>query len=224
MRIVIAGAGMVGRGLASRLVAGKHDVTVVDADREVCERVYSQLGVTTIHGSATSIGILEDAELNRADCAAAVMRRDSDNLCFALLAKHMGVSRTIVRMRDPRYEGVYKLAGVARVLNIVDLYLNQFTWEIEEPSMREVTAFGEGKASIVFMKVSESSPAAGRIVAEIAQDADFPTDCVIVGIFRPATGRFILPRGNAAVEAGDRVYLAADHDAIRTAARYLGVK
>ena len=213
---------MVGRGLARRLAASKHDVVVIDADREVCERVYSQIGVTTIHGQATAISTLEDAELRRADCAAATMRGDSDNLSFALLAKHMGVARIIVRMRDPRYEDAYRLAGVSRVLNIVDLYLNQFVWEIEEPVVQEVTTLGGGKASIVFVKVSESSRAAGQTVEQITRDSAFPTDCAFAGIFRPATGQFIIPRGSAGVQAGDRVYLAANGPEIRQAARFLG--
>jgi trk system potassium uptake protein TrkA len=224
MRVVIAGAGLVGRGLAQRLAAGRHDVTVVELDREVCERVYSQIGVATIHGSATSISVLEEAEVGRADCAAGVMRSDADNLTFSLLAKSMGVPRIIVRMRDPRYQDAYRQAGATSVLNIVGLYLNQFTWEIEDPSMREVTSLGQGRASIVFVKVSEKSPGDGRTVAEIAKDAEFPTDCVIAGIFRPATGAFIVPRGHVAVAAGDRVYLAAHSDAIRQAVRYLGRK
>ncbi len=224
MRIVIAGAGMVGTGLAERLAAGKHDVIAIDSDRAVCERVYSELGITTIHGSATSITTLEEAELDRAECAAATMRRDSDNLCFTVLARHMGVERIIVRMRDLRYEEAYKLAGATRVLNIVDLYLNQFTWEIEEPNLQELTAFAEGKASIVFIKVPAQSPAAGKTVAQIAQDSDFPDNCTIAAIFRPETGQFILPRGHATIEAGDRVYIAADVEDIRRAARFLGVK
>ncbi len=224
MRVVIAGAGMVGAGLARRLMEGKHDVVVIDVDREICERIYSQLGVSAIHGSATSISVLEDAELNRADCAAGTMHSDADNLCFALLARHMKVPRIIVRMRDPRYEEAYKLAGVARVLNIVDLYLNQFTWEVEEPSMQEVTAFGEGRASIVFVKVPEESRAAGLTIEQIARNPDFPTDCVIVGILRADSGQFIIPRGHAAVQGGDRVYLAANTAEIRKAARWLGVR
>ncbi len=224
MRTVIAGAGMVGRGLARRLMEGKHDVVVIDADREVCEQVYSELGVPTIHGSATSINTLEEAELDQADCAAAAMRRDSDNLCFAVLAKHMGVSRTIVRMRDPRYEEAYKLAGADRVLNIVELYVNQFTWEIEEPLIQELTAFGEGKASIVFVRVPEESQACGRTVEQIARSSDFPEDCVIAAIFRPETGQFIIPRGHITIEGGDRVYLAANTEDIQRAARYLGVR
>jgi trk system potassium uptake protein TrkA len=152
------------------------------------------------------------------------MRNDSDNLCFALLAHHMRVPRIIVRMRDPRYEEAYKLAGVTRVLNIVDLYLNQFTWEIEEPTMKELTAFGEGKANIVFVRVPDDSRAAGRTIQDIAKDSGFPDDCVIVGIFRPGTGEFIIPRGQVSVEAGDRVYLAAHSEAVRRAAHYIGVK
>ncbi len=224
MRVVIAGAGLVGRGLGKRLIASKHDVVMIDADREVCERVYSQIGATTIHGSATNISTLQEAELERADCAAAAMRRDSDNLCFAVLANHMGVDRIIVRMRDPRYEAAYKLAGATRVLNVVDLYINQFTWEVEEPLIKELAAFGEGKASIVFVGVPEDSKAAGRTVEEIAKDSGFPDDCVIAAIFRPDSGDFVIPRGHVTLEAGDRVYLAANTDEIQQAARYLGVK
>jgi len=224
MRVVIAGAGLVGSGLARRLIDHRHDVTVIDADRAVCERVYSQTGASTIHGSATSIDTLEEAELNKADCAAATMRRDTDNLTFTLLARHLGVERIMVRMRDPRYLEAYELAGATRVLNIVELYLNQFTWEIEEPSMQEVTSFAGGKASIVFVHVPEDSPAAGRTIAEIAKDEGFPDDCVIASVVRPESGKFIIPRGHVSIDAGDRVYLAAQTEVLRRAVRYFGVR
>jgi len=224
MRIVIAGAGMVGFGLARRLAQGKHDVVVVDAKRETCERVYSELGVTTICGSATSIGILEQAELREADCAAASMRLDSDNLCFALLARNMGVRKIIVRMRDPRYEDAYRLAGATRILNIVGLYLNQFVWEIEEPQVQEITSIGGGKASIVFVQVPQGSRVAGKTIQEMTRSPEFPGDCLIVGIHRADSGEFIVPRGGAVVRAGDRVYLAAQTEAVRRATRYMGAK
>jgi len=222
MRIVIAGAGLVGRGLARRLLADRHDVVVIEANRETCERVYAQIGATMIHGSATSIHTLEEAELSRADCAAGVMRNDSDNLCFALLAKNMGVERTIVRMRDPAYEDVYRMAGVTQVLNIVDLYLNQFTWEIEDPNMREVTSFCKGRASIVFVRVDKRSRAAGQTIATIAQNPNFPDDCVVAGIVRADSDDFVIPRGDVRMAAGDRVYLAAGNDNIHKAAKFLG--
>jgi len=44
MYIVIAGAGLVGTGLARRLIESRHDVVVIDQDRAVCERIASGLG------------------------------------------------------------------------------------------------------------------------------------------------------------------------------------
>jgi len=224
MRIVIAGAGLVGRGLARRLVAGKHDVTVIEAERHICEQVYSQIGAHAICGSATSIATLEEAEVERADCAAAAMRDDGDNLCFALLAKHMGVRKIVARMRDPRYEEPYRLAGVTRALDSVEMYLNEFVWEIQETPIKEVASFGEAQARIVFVRVPEKSRAASRTIVQITKDDDFPQDCVIVGLFRPSTGQFIIRRGDLEVRADDRLYLGASTDGLLRAARYLGVK
>ena len=69
MYIVIAGGGLVGRDLAQALVAARHDVVVVEIDRAVCEHIYAKIGAVSINGNATSIDVLEDAGLNKADVA-----------------------------------------------------------------------------------------------------------------------------------------------------------
>ena len=66
MYIVIAGAGLLGRGLAKRLVENKHDVVVVDIDEEACDKVYREYGAVSVHGDATSVDVLEDAGLDDA--------------------------------------------------------------------------------------------------------------------------------------------------------------
>ena len=53
MYVVIAGAGLVGRGLAERLIESRHDVVIVDHDKGVCEWLASHLGALIIFGSAT---------------------------------------------------------------------------------------------------------------------------------------------------------------------------
>ena len=62
MYIVIAGAGLVGMHLADRLTKSKHDVVIIDLDREVCEEAYRRLGAMTINGSASTA-----APLTRSD-------------------------------------------------------------------------------------------------------------------------------------------------------------
>lgn len=224
MYIVIAGGGLVGRGLTKRLVEKRHDVVVIDIDQEICSMVYQEFGAVSVHGDATDINVLEDAGIEKADVAVALMRRDPDNLAFCLLADNFGVGRTMTRMRNTRYRDAYKAAGVDKILNIVELYLDQFALEIEQPQLQRVATLGGGKASIVIIAIPDNSKAAGKTVAEITQDKAFPAECVVAGIYRESEERFIIPRGDRQIMAEDRVFLAAATEDLRRAADYLGIQ
>lgn len=220
MYIVIAGAGLVGRGLAEKLVDARHDVVIIDRNKDVCEWVASNTGALALNGSAASIDILEQAGLERADVAVASMRADADNLAFSLLAKSFDVPRVIARMRNPRYEAAYKKAGVRTTVRVVNVFVNQMLLEIEEPHLRQVATFGAGRASIVVDTIPEVSQAAGRTIGDIAADPGFPAACVISGIWRAEPEKFIIPRGAATIEAGDRVFLVAEHGTLRKASKF----
>jgi trk system potassium uptake protein TrkA len=221
MYIVIAGAGLVGRGLADRLVAARHDVVVIDIDAAVCEQLASQTGALALKGSATNIDILEQAGIAKAEVAVATMRADADNLAFALLAHSFDVPRVIARMRNPRYDAAYRKAGVATTIRVADVFVNQLLLQIEEPHLRQVATFGASKASIVVDTIPEGAAVSGRTVGQIAADPGFPDECIITGLYRPETEAFIIPRGSVAVSAGDRVFLVAEHANLRKASKLL---
>lgn len=221
MYVLIAGGGVVGSGLAARLVENRHDVVVVERDRALCEELAVRLGVQAVHGSATTIETLEEAGIAKADVAVAATPNDADNLAFALLAHNFRVPRIIARMRNPRYETAYRMAGVTRTLNVGDLFVNQLVLEIEQPALRHVASFGRGQASIVVATIPERAAVHGKTVREITQDKHFPAECVIAGIYRAEGEQFIFPRGPVALQSGDQVFLAADTDQLRRAAEIL---
>jgi len=172
-------------------------------------------------GSATNIDVLEQAGMSKADVAVATMRIDADNLAFSLLAKSFNVTRVIARMRNPRYASAYEQAGVAATVNVANVFVNQIMLEIEEPGLRQVATFGGGKASIVVDTVPQGAQVAGRSISDIAADEGFPKECIITGIYRPATHKFIIPRGSAELLAGDRVFLVAERANLRRASKHL---
>ena len=221
MYVIVGGGGVFGGSLARRLVANRHDVVVVDRDKEVCEEIAARVGALAIHGPATNIDVLEEAGVQKADVAVGALPSDGDNLAFALLARNYEVPRIIGRMRNPRYEAAYKLAGVTRTINVADLFVSQLVLEIEQPKLRQVATFGRGKAAIVTAVVPENAFAAGKTVGEIGGDSSFPDDCIIAGIFREATDEFIIPRGPAVVQPRDQVFLAASAASVREAAKFL---
>jgi trk system potassium uptake protein TrkA len=224
MYIVIAGAGLVGMALAEKLMQSKHDVVIIDIKREVCEEAYRKLGAMTIEGSASSIDTLEEAGIRKADVAVGLMRLDADNLAFAVLAKSANVPRIITRMRDPRFEPSFQTIGVTKLVNIVDLYVGQLALEIEEPTIQRVATIGGGRAAIAIFQLPEGSEVAGKTIAEVAGLKGFPEDLVFAGIYREEEQEFIIPRGNRKLLAGDRLFLAADTEDLRRAAKFMGVK
>ncbi len=224
MYIVIAGVGTVGEGLAAKLVQSRHDVVIIDVRKEVCDELAAHHGVIAVHGSATDIRVLEDADLRKADVAVALMRSDADNLAYTLLAKDFEVPRIIVRMRDSRYRTAFEKAGATNIVSPADIFVENLILDIEQPDFVRVATLGGGKASVVIVKIPKDSRADGKTIAEITREEEFPRDCVVAGIYRSETNKLIIPRGESKLEVGDSMFLVADARDIRKAANYLGTK
>ncbi len=56
MNVTIIGAGNMGRGIGHRMVAGGHDVTIVDRDPEEAERLAEELRGATGAGATVEAG------------------------------------------------------------------------------------------------------------------------------------------------------------------------
>ena len=110
MYIIIAGAGIVGFHIASLLSGAKHKVVVVEQSEEVMDSV-RQLDVKTVVGSAATPRVLREAEVHRADLIIAVTNSDETNMLTCFLAKELGASMTVARVRNPEYSGYFVTAA-----------------------------------------------------------------------------------------------------------------
>ena len=63
MNVTIIGAGNMGRGIGTRLAAGGHSVTFVDANPETAERTAAEVKAAAKNGSKVSTASLGEAEL-----------------------------------------------------------------------------------------------------------------------------------------------------------------
>ena len=103
MNIVIAGSGEVGFHLAQLLVNDGQSVTLIDSDDEILSHAADQLDVRIIRGDVTSTRILENAGLALAKLFIAVTTSQSTNLLACILAKTMGVLKTVARISNPEF-------------------------------------------------------------------------------------------------------------------------
>ncbi len=219
MYVIIAGGGLVGKGLAERLVANKHDVIVIDKNQSVCEEIFATTGAIAVQGNASNLETLENAHIDKCEVAVATMREDADNLSFALLAKHFGVSQILVRMNNPKYEGIYKSIGVKKIARSTDLLIDQLFVSIETPELRKVIQLGNLEICIV--DLPKNSIFHGKKIVDVVNYSGFPQTINVTAVFIDGDQKFIVPRGNTIIHELDRLFLCGSHADLKKAAKIL---
>ena len=107
MKVLIIGAGAVGRATAEALTAHNHDVTLVDNDPDAI-KVSLVPDADWVLADAASPTQLEEAGAREADALAALTGDDKVNLVVSLLAKtEFGVPQVLARANHPDNEWMY---------------------------------------------------------------------------------------------------------------------
>jgi trk system potassium uptake protein TrkA len=211
MYIVIAGGGLMGTRLAARLVE-ENTVVVVEQDFKICEQIAHRVGAVTVEGSATNMDTLKEAGLRKADAAVGMMRNDADNLAFALLARHHGVERIAVRMRDEQFAEPYRLAGATVVVDTVDIVLQQLVMQIRTPEVRDAIPLGrQGEMSVFRLSIPRNANVGGMTLATLDRLDRFPRSCTVIAVIDPQD-RVIPARGDTTLFAGGEILFVARNE------------
>ena len=222
MYIIIAGGGIAGSNIARELADHKHDVVVIDQNKEICEDLYARIGVETVYGDARNIDVLQQAGINRADVVLGALYRDTDNLTVSLLARSANVEKIMVKMRDSAYERPYLLAGVTDICNMNSMLLHKIIIELENPSIKVITALEHGQAQLIMFKIPENWPEEGVTVQDLAQRPAFSGNCVFAGVLdEKRSKRIIVPRGPDKLYRNDTVFMVAGTKTLHTIEQYL---
>jgi trk system potassium uptake protein TrkA len=113
MYIIIVGAGKVGYHLGSLLMAGGHEVMLIEEDRSKVELLSLEFHDAIMQGNGSTVEVLKEAGANRADVVVATTGNDEDNLVICQVVKLMFLRpRTIARVNNPRNEELFAGLGV----------------------------------------------------------------------------------------------------------------
>jgi len=205
MRILVLGCGRVGSGLGYRLEVDRHDVTVIDRDRNAISRLGRGFSGRALVGDALSRATLEDGGIAEVDALAAVTGSDEVNAVVARLASsRYRVPRVVARMYEPRQAHLYGRLG-ALTISPVEWGVTRLASLLTQSELAEVTAIGGG--AVLIMEITVSSSIAGKSAGEL----EIPGETKLVTITR--AGRSFFGDPGVVLETGDLVGIAVSRGA-----------
>lgn len=224
MRIIIAGAGEVGSHLAKMLSQEKHDIILIDPDEEKLKQLSASLDVMTRAGSSTSISLLIDCDIKRADLLIAVATSEETNITTSILGKKLGAARTIARIDNqeylyPKYVDYFMSLGVDYMIYPEKIASREVVGLLEQTGSTDQVSFEGGKLTLFAIKLEEDAPIINKTLLETAKKLN-GQDYRAVAITR--NGKTIIPRGDDKFLANDVIYVISNQEGIKDLMQYSG--
>ena len=215
MKIIIAGAGKIGRSVAAILAEEGHDITVIDHDPETISAISNELDVICVEGSATNPEILRGAGAESADLLMAATEQDETNMVCGISARKLGTRHVIARVRDPEYlsqsEFLREVLGLSVIVNPEYECAKEISRILRFPSAVRVDAFSKGSAEIVEYRVREGGKLDGMQLKLLVRELGAR---VLVGVVDRGS-EAIIPNGDFVLRAGDRLSITGSANELR---------
>lgn len=223
MYILIGGAGMMGLGLAQRLLELGHTVAIIDTDPLSCRFAREKIGVMAFEGSAVSTTVLLEAGIKQANAVVATLRDDALNLALITLSRSYGVSHIVVRLRERDFLEAYRLAGASYIISTIEMAITTMANAIEYPEVESMMHFEQGQVEVLKLPVPGDCYVAGRTVAHIAQEPRFPTGSLIIGYQCHSCANLVIPNGNTVLEAGSTILVVTQPELVHQMIDFMGL-
>lgn len=210
MKIVVIGTGKVGSLLVEQLTAEGHQIVAIDRNEKKLMDLQNSFDVLCLAGNAADRKVLLEAGVGTADLVIAATNSDEVNMLCCLLAKKLGASHTIARVRKHELADEIEIfaedMGLSMTIN-PELYAAQEIFSVLRfPGLMSVESFGHGLFQMVEFRLTEEGPATSMTLQELSRK--YKSKALVCAIRRE--GNTVIPDGNATLRTGDLISFAAD--------------
>ncbi len=163
MRVIISGAGQVGYGIAEKLSAEGNEVTVIDSDGDLVQKVRDTLDARGVHGHGSHPNVLAQAGAHDADMLIAVTQVDEVNMTACQVAHSIfEVPTRIARIRaqtylSPEWQNLFARDHlpidviISPEVEVGEIILQRLTY----PGADEIVSFEDDEVVVLVIEISE---------------------------------------------------------------------
>ena len=219
MKIIVGGAGNVGKSIVGYLTQGNNDIIVIDTDSSKLEELSKEFDLQTIVGSVSDPDILEKAAARTADMIIAATNVDEINMVACQVAYSLfNIEKRIARIDsqgflDPEYITLYNENNIPVDLIISpDIAIANAIIEILKiPGTSQVLPLAGRKLFLISFRCPEKCPLIKTPLVHLERIAP-ELDVAFVSIVR--NGKHFLPTGEDEILPEDMLYLLVSEDKI----------
>ena len=210
MKIVIVGLGTIGKTILKTLSKEKHNITLIDENKDKIEELIAKYDVSAVIGNGARMDIQKEAKVKDADLLIALTDSDELNIFACMVARKVGAKNTIARVRNHDYSNqiaeMKDDLGISMLVNPEKDTANEIFNLINLPSIVQVEHFAKGRVLLVEIMVEKGCSLIGESLYSLGKK--FSTKVLICAVQR--NGQVFFPSGNFTIEEGDRLHFTSD--------------
>jgi len=197
--IMILGGSRIGKHVA--LYMQKNcQVKLIDSDPERCEALSEILENTLIiNGDCRNVELLEQEGIGQMDAFVAVTGNSETNVLSCLLAKKLGVKRTIAEVENMEYINLAENIGIDTIINKKISAASRIFRHTTNPNVTQVKYMTGTDAEVIEFNVPENA----KITRGTLRAIDFPKDAIVGGGTRD--GIPFIATGDTIIKPNDKV-------------------
>ncbi|MDA3953607.1 MAG: Trk system potassium transporter TrkA [Bacteroidales bacterium] len=207
--VMILGGSRIGKRVAKSL-ENRFNIKLIEIDKIKSAKLADYLNNSlVINGDGRNIDLLIQEGLANMDTFIAVTGNSETNILSCLLAKKMGVKKTISEIENIDYIDLGESMGIDTIINkklITASRIFKFTMSAKVETMKCLTG---SDADVLEFVAKENS----KITKEALRKIDFPKDAIVGGIIRGK--KSFIATGDTLIQAVDRVVVFALPSAVK---------
>jgi trk system potassium uptake protein TrkA len=214
-RIMIVGGGRIGYYIASVMEA-KADIKIIEMSAERCKYLSTSLEKSIVlHGDGSDESLLFEENIEGMDVFVSVSNNEELNIMSSLLAKRLGVKKTITLVNRTDYLSLADGLGLEKVLSPRIITANSILKFVRRGDILSLTTIAEGRAEIIEARMGTRTKLTGKALKDIRM----PKSSLVGSILRGQ--KIIIPSGEDVIHDGDKLVFFTLRESIRAVEKLL---
>ena len=206
MKIIIIGAGKVGKQIAKTLSSENHDVILIEKNETRRQTAQDNLDIITILGNGVNVRTLEKAGIKQTDMLIAVTNSDEVNMLACMTAKQFDVPKKIARIRNSEYLYSNILSkdklGIDFTINPERATAREIIKLLKSPkNVAQIQSFAGGRVKLIELRIDNNFP----FIDQQLKNIDFKYPILVAAIYR--NDKIIIPNGEEKIIVNDNLYI-----------------